>query len=70
MDTKILKLLRKQDENVVLLSQRAGGHYPSMCAIARGDLRAKPATRETIATALGVRVEDVFDERGYALEVE
>ena len=50
------------------LSREIGLHYANACQIERGDMRAPQKWRPVIAEALGVPVEELFDEKGFARE--
>ena len=68
--TKIRDLRSKSGESLSAFSRKIGLHYANACQFERGDMRVPPKWQSAIAEALGVTVEEIFDDRGFARESE
>jgi transcriptional regulator with XRE-family HTH domain len=67
----ILRVLRqKKGISLSKLSHSLGVHYTHLCQVELGNMRIAEKWHQPWAEALGVPVGDVFDERGFAREVE
>ncbi len=70
MATKLRMTRFSQGLSAQHLSTRSGVHYLHLLKIEKGEETAWPKARRAIAEALGLAEEELFDERGFAQEVQ
>ena len=68
--TKMRFLRNMNGEGLCAFARRLGLHHAVASPVETGKLSCPPKWRPIIAKALGVSVDDIFDARGFAKEVE
>lgn len=68
MATVLRDRRQRTGRSLAEFSRKIGLHYSLACQIERGSMRVPQKWKAVIAEALGVSIEDLFDDRGFAKE--